>query len=201
MLPLTASFTQHSPPQHHTGNRAGPFNPAAAFTPVAPWGAWGVPWGCAVAASVCPILLQPKRLREMCSVRPPCPGSRAAGRAQRGAGILLSPGHRHRSLSVPPRLHQAVTGAEQGVLGDRTPSHPGQEPMNLPNCCSVHGLQQVPLQSLSSTREGRLCWGDRTKPLSPQPQELLYCWGEAGPAPPRTTGPVTAPVSLAPLPL
>lgn len=104
---------------------------------------------------------------------------------------------------VPPRqIQQLLIGAEQGFLPGQgpLPSLAGaDEPATLlrPSlgstgfsraalgccCCRRAGRQPKP-EACPAPEEDGCVWGRWW--FSLQPQELLYCWGEAGPAPTGT---------------
>lgn len=99
---------------------------------------------------------------------------------------------------MPPRvLQRLLIGAEQRFLPGQAPlpSLAGaEEPATLLRPWhTLRGLQRAFLRSAGLLQRGAWAgcvWGDGgfggIQPLSLQPQELLYCWGEAGPAPPQT---------------
>lgn len=189
----------------HSGTGAGRVIALAALVPVAPWGARGGP----VAVPACPFPLQPKRPRcHQCSCASSCPvsprgPSRALG-VQLELGGQRGPLHPRAVLQGKPCFpSKGCNPGPTGLAGVRAPGCPwggGWVPPRLPEQLFL-GRAAIPprtgpvgavslLSPLSLCRAGLpqawlwmdLVWG--VQPFSVQPQELLYCWGEAGPAAP-----------------
>lgn len=126
------------------------------------------------AAPLCPAPCPPAELWGLS----PCSPGGAAGKARLSQqGLQSWQGWRG---SGPLAVLGVVAGCHQGcpaaVLGRA--AIPGQD--RLPSCGAVTPLS--PLSLCGAWLWMGMVWG--VQPFSLQPQELLYCWGEAGPAAP-----------------